>query len=69
MNEKNNLITGSVGKVMMRFVLQELRACFMQTLQNMGAGKPDRARKSLGYGLVMSVGWGQLCSVYNQLFP
>ena len=35
MNEKNNLITGSVGKVMMRFVLPYLLSCFMQTFYGM----------------------------------
>lgn len=39
------------------------------TAQNMGAGKPERARKSLGYGLLITVSWGLLCSLYNQLFP
>ena len=39
------------------------------TAQNMGAGKPERARKSLGYGLLITVSWGLLCSLYNQFFP
>ena len=39
------------------------------TAQNMGAGKPERARKSLGYGLLITVAWGLLCSLYNQFFP
>lgn len=39
------------------------------TAQNMGAGKPERARKSLGYGLLITAGWGMLCCVYNQFFP
>ena len=39
------------------------------TAQNMGAGKPERARKSLGYGLLITVSWGLLCSFYNQFFP
>lgn len=39
------------------------------TAQNMGAGKPERARKSLGYGLLATVSWGLLCSLYNQFFP
>lgn len=39
------------------------------TAQNMGAGKPERARRSLGYGLMITVGWGILCCLYNQLIP
>lgn len=39
------------------------------TAQNMGAGKPERARKSLGIGLVITVIWGVLCCLYNQWFP
>ncbi len=39
------------------------------TAQNMGAGKPERARRSLGYGLMITVGWGVLCCLYNQLIP
>ena len=39
------------------------------TAQNMGAGKPEQARKSLGYGLLITVSWGLLCSLYNQFFP
>lgn len=39
------------------------------TAQNMGAGKLERARKSLGYGLLITVSWGLLCSLYNQFFP
>lgn len=39
------------------------------TAQNMGAGKPERARRSLGYGLMITVAWGVLCCLYNQLIP
>lgn len=39
------------------------------TAQNMGAGKPERARKSLGYGLLITIGWGLFCSLYNQFLP
>ena len=35
MNEKNNLTTGHVGKVMLRFVLPYLLSCFMQTFYGM----------------------------------
>lgn len=39
------------------------------TAQNMGAGKPERARKTLYYGLAITMGWGLFCSIYNQFFP
>lgn len=39
------------------------------TAQNMGAGKPERARQSLRFGLLITVSWGLLCSLYNQFFP
>lgn len=39
------------------------------TAQNMGAGKPERAKASLRYGLMVTVTWGILCVLYNQFFP
>lgn len=39
------------------------------TAQNMGAGKPERAKAALRYGLVITVTWGMLCCVYNQFLP
>ena len=39
------------------------------TAQNMGAGKAQRARQSLCYGLLITVSWGLLCSLYHQFFP
>lgn len=39
------------------------------TAQNMGAGKPERAKASLRYGLIITVGWGIVCAVYNQFLP
>lgn len=39
------------------------------TAQNMGAGKPQRARKSLGYGLLITMTWGVLCFLYSQFLP
>lgn len=39
------------------------------TAQNMGAGKADRARQSLGYGLLITAGWGLFCCLYHQFFP
>lgn len=39
------------------------------TAQNMGAGKPQRAKASLCYGLMITVVWGILCCIYNQFLP
>lgn len=39
------------------------------TAQNMGANQEKRARKSLYYGLAITVGWGIVCAVYNQFLP
>lgn len=39
------------------------------TAQNMGAGKPQRARQSLRYGLTITVLWGLLCCTFCQAFP
>lgn len=39
------------------------------TAQNMGADKPERARASLGYGLLITVCWGAFCVLYNQFLP
>lgn len=39
------------------------------TAQNMGADKAPRARKTLYYGLAVTVGWGCLCALYNQFLP
>ena len=39
------------------------------TAQNMGAGKPERAKASLRYGLIITVSWGILCALYNQFLP
>lgn len=46
-----------------------LSAISAVTAQNMGAGKPERARQSLKYGLVIVVAWGVFCCVYNQFLP
>lgn len=35
----------------------------------MGANNPERARKSLRLGLVITVTWGLLCCLYNQWLP
>lgn len=39
------------------------------TAQNMGADKPERARASLGYGLLITMSWGALCALYSQFLP
>lgn len=39
------------------------------TAQNIGAGKKDRARKSLYYGLIITSTWGLLCFIYSQFLP
>lgn len=39
------------------------------TAQNMGAGKPERARAALRYSLMITVAWGCLCWTYNQFLP
>lgn len=39
------------------------------TAQNMGANQEKRARKSLYYGLAITMGWGIVCAVYNQFLP
>lgn len=39
------------------------------TAQNVGAGKLLRARKSLYYGLAITMTWGFLCTIYNQFLP
>lgn len=39
------------------------------TAQNMGAHKEERAKRSLYYGLAITVGWGCLCALYNQFLP
>lgn len=39
------------------------------TAQNMGADKPERARASLRYGIIITVCWGIVCALYNQFLP
>ncbi len=39
------------------------------TAQNMGAGKPERARKTLRYGLIITMSWGLFVAIYNQFLP
>jgi putative MATE family efflux protein len=46
-----------------------LSAISTLTAQNMGADRPDRARASLRYGLIITVCWGILCMSYSQFLP
>ena len=46
-----------------------LSAISAVTAQNMGAGKTERARKSLYYGLIITVTWGLVVALYNQFLP
>lgn len=46
-----------------------LSAISAMTAQNMGAGKPARARECLRFGLVITVSWGVVCCIYNQFLP
>lgn len=46
-----------------------LSAISAVTAQNMGAGKPGRARLSLRYGLLVVVAWGMACCAYSTFFP
>lgn len=46
-----------------------LSATSAVTAQNMGAGKPERARKSLYYALAITMSWGIICTVYSQFLP
>lgn len=46
-----------------------LSAISTVTAQNMGAGKADRARRSLYYSLAVTVGWGLCCALYSQFLP
>ncbi len=39
------------------------------TAQNMGANKAERARKTLYYGLAVTVCWGCMCALYSQILP
>lgn len=39
------------------------------TAQNMGAGKPDRARKTLYYGLAITMGWGLIVAIFARVCP
>lgn len=46
-----------------------LSAISAVTAQNMGAEKPERARLSLRYGLLIVVAWGTACCAYHQFYP
>lgn len=46
-----------------------LSAISAVTAQNMGAKKPQRARRSLYTGICITVAWGALCALYCNIFP
>ncbi len=46
-----------------------LSAISAVTAQNLGAGKPRRARRSLYCGIAVTVSWGVICAVCGNLFP
>jgi len=46
-----------------------LSAISTLTAQNLGAGKSERAVKTLHYGLYITMGWGILCATYCQIAP
>ncbi|MGN0466974.1 MAG: MATE family efflux transporter [Lachnospiraceae bacterium] len=46
-----------------------LSAISTVTAQNMGAKKPERAKKALRYGLLITISWGCICTIYCQFFP
>lgn len=46
-----------------------LSAISAVTAQNMGAGKPERARQALYYGLFITITWGLIVTLYNQVLP
>lgn len=39
------------------------------TAQNMGAGKPERARQTLRLGIAITVSWGVFCLILSQIIP
>ena len=39
------------------------------TAQNIGANKPERAKKSLYYSIFITSVWGLICTIYCQLLP
>lgn len=46
-----------------------LSAISTLTAQNMGAKKPERARRALRYGLIITICWGCCCAIYSQFLP
>lgn len=74
-NNRGLVVSASVGIVekliSFMFLVPSafLSAISAITAQNMGAGKPERARQSLRIGLVITITWGILCCLYNHLLP
>ncbi|MCM1257860.1 MAG: MATE family efflux transporter [Roseburia sp.] len=74
-NSRGLIVSASVGIVekiiSFMFLVPSafLSAISAITAQNMGAGKPKRARKTLKYGLLVTMAWGLFCSIYSQFLP
>ncbi len=74
-NSRGLVVSASVGIVekiiSFMFLVPSafLSAISAITAQNMGAGKPKRARMALKYGLCITLGWGLFCFLYNQFLP
>lgn len=74
-NRRGVIVASSVGIVekiiSFMFLVPSafLSAISAVTAQNMGAEKVERARKSLYYGLGITLSWGILCFVYSQFLP
>ena len=74
-NSRGTTVSASVGIVekMISFMFLVpsafLSAISAITAQNMGAGKAERARESLRFGLFVTFFWGLFCCILCQLFP
>lgn len=74
-NSRNLIDAASVGIVEkligFMFVVPSafLSALSAVTAQNMGAHKKERATRALYYSLAITMGWGIICSLYNQFLP
>lgn len=74
-NSRGLIVSASVGVVekiiCFLFLVPSafLSAISAITAQNMGAGKRDRARECLRFGLFVTVSWGFLCFVMCQFIP
>lgn len=63
---------GVVGKIIMFTMLPPISfgsAVSAMTAQNIGAGKPKRAKKVLHYGITFSLIFGVFATIYSQIYP